>query len=448
MNTGSIGPHENNPKWARITKCVENLKDEKTSMSKEMLYGFCTKLELKGYLDEAGHWKGHGDEAKTMAEVAAFLEIPEDKVRSILTSLKEDIQFAEIKGLPIFKAGTYHDGKSTYSDADIDGMPDAFLASQSAFLRPVKVTHGGKENPLAQGIVEKIYTGIKDGAKHLFADLKNVPEALATAIRERRILGHSVEIYPQFQGQKNVVRALAFLGADIPEVKGLGDLASYVHSEDPDHIIIEFSADAQASGADKEAGSKESGKTNHQSTNQTRKEVPLEPFRTFGSQAEFDAFVQGQKAEAVKGFVPQAELDRLKSEQEAAKDATHFSEIESKVKGLMVPNDQKKALPPFVSDKLTSILKSIPRTVQFGEKGKETSTAAAIIDLFAEVKKIGLVDFSESAPATKAGTADQVATWEKEAKAEFAEIPVAYRVSSEAAYVTSYVELKKNEVKK
>lgn len=382
---------------ARIRRCVDNLIDEKTGMSKGQIYGYCTNLEKAGKLDDSGHWAKEMTEAE-MIEALQF------------------VPFAEIKGLPVFRAGSYHGGKDTYSDADIDAMPEAFEATREAFKRPVKLTHKGKENPLAFGTIDRAYTAIHNGAKTLMLDLANVPQQFADWMKAGRLLGHSVELYKQFQGKANVLRGIAFLGSDIPEVKGLtDDLSAYVAMEsEPDHITIEFTADSQEhSHEDTEAAPVGDG--SNVNSNQRKESSRVENFKQFATKEEYDAHVAALKAD----LVPKSELDALKQRQEQSEQASYFAEIDTKVAGLIKPNEHGKSLPVFVRDKLAPVLKTIPRTSQFGEAGKEVPVIDAIVSIFAEVSKVGLADYRETTGTSGSDHADT--SKEAELRKEFRE---------------------------
>ncbi len=148
--------------------------------------------------------------------------------------------FSELKGLEIFKAGTYYD--TPYSKAELEEIVEATTAliNDGKHRAPGKLGHDeaqefAKANGMmAIGWVEKLWT---DG-KSIFADFKHIPRLAAEAIKAKLYDGVSCEIYsPQMSDQefgikKLVLRAVAFLGADVPKVKGMMPLSAALAMEE------------------------------------------------------------------------------------------------------------------------------------------------------------------------------------------------------------------------
>lgn len=138
-----------------------------------------------------------------------------------------DLPTASIKGLEIFSSGKWNG--DSYNDADLDVMVSAF--NQVGFEPTVKAGHaGGQENEKkarevfgapALGYVEKIY---RQGSK-LFADLKDIPRKFADLIKAGAYKRISSEVYWNYskgdQKFSRVLKAVAFLGADIPAITNL-----------------------------------------------------------------------------------------------------------------------------------------------------------------------------------------------------------------------------------
>lgn len=420
---------------ARIGKCVDLLIDEKTGMDKGQIYGFCTNLEKQGKLRADGHW------GKTEMEE-----------RELIDALKFE-SFAEIKGLPIFTAGSFHGGKDNYTDTDIDSMVSEFDATKADFKRPVKLTHKDSQNEqtASLGTIDRVYAGIRNGAKTLYADLADIPGKLVQAIKDRRILGHSVEIYPTYKGKRNVLRALAFLGDDVPEVKGLGDLKAYVYGSSDPFITINFAesiAVASATGDDTAASSEDgshSTSTNHKEAKVEfcKLTMPDGSVRTFATEDEFKVYHNSQIEAAKSGTVPKSQFDALQAQVETNAQTAYFAEIDNLVSGLFVKNDKGEALPPFVKDKLIPVLKSIPRTIQFGETGKEQSPVKAIVSIFAEIAKTGLVPLTEQVKTSNDPTKSaDVVKLTNEAKKLFSEGGAIEGVTEEK-FIAAYIDANK-----
>ena len=149
-----------------------------------------------------------------------------------------------LTGVEIFRAGTYvikhPDGTQetvTYSNNDVKEMSEngnALLAGQH-YEAPAKLGHS-EDQKVAQaaglpaaGWVTRLYTKTSEFGEKLVADFKQVPAKLAEAIRRGRYKFTSSEIYDpkdteshfgEFGIKGFTLRAVAFLGADIPVVKG------------------------------------------------------------------------------------------------------------------------------------------------------------------------------------------------------------------------------------
>lgn len=155
-----------------------------------------------------------------------------------LLALLDAEKYAEIKGVEIFRPGTWH-GR-VYSAEDMEIMAansNAMLPYFRAKLRwspesySVKINHGAQSPFLqraAMGMSARYYTKIVDGETRLFADFANVPDLLAKAVKYH-FPERSVEKYRYFRHPDtgaiipDVISAVAFLGAIPPEVKGLSD---------------------------------------------------------------------------------------------------------------------------------------------------------------------------------------------------------------------------------
>jgi hypothetical protein len=133
----------------------------------------------------------------------------------------------KLMGAEVFSTGT-HNGLE-FSDADLDGIVEAFAALESSSRIPLKFGHNN-EQPFtdgqpALGWVERVW---KDGGK-LLADFVGLPEVVFNAIKGGLYKNVSIELLKDFSrsGDKIypwVLDAVALLGADIPAVRGLKDL--------------------------------------------------------------------------------------------------------------------------------------------------------------------------------------------------------------------------------
>lgn len=135
-----------------------------------------------------------------------------------------------IPRVDIFQTGKWN--SDVYSEADLDHMVAAF--DKVGFQPPVKAGHeeGQDKNPElrqrlfgapALGYVGRIY---REGKK-LFADLINVPKRFGELIKAGTYKRISSEIYWSYKDEASnityplVLKAVAFLGADIPALTSL-----------------------------------------------------------------------------------------------------------------------------------------------------------------------------------------------------------------------------------
>lgn len=147
------------------------------------------------------------------------------------------IEFAEMKGVEIFRTGTWKGSKQvTITEDDLDAMVASFdaLAPTAGLRPPLKLGHsdaqkfmrqGGSGAP-ALGWVDRIW---RDGNRVL-ADFSSVPGTLLDMIKRRLYNSLSIELFQsyEFEGTvyRNVLAAVAILGAELPAVKGLKELSA------------------------------------------------------------------------------------------------------------------------------------------------------------------------------------------------------------------------------
>ncbi len=133
------------------------------------------------------------------------------KTQEEVLTFSEDVQEVEI-----FKAGDYGD-KGKYSEADIEQIAKDY--NPAIHEAPITLDH--KQTGPAYGWVE----GIKAVGGKLIAKIKDVQPAFMEALQKGLYKKKSVELYKTFKGTgRPYLRALTFLGAQVPEVKGLADL--------------------------------------------------------------------------------------------------------------------------------------------------------------------------------------------------------------------------------
>jgi len=157
-----------------------------------------------------------------------------------------------IEAVPILKVGKWTDMYGTNVEFTIDDL-DEIARNTNALLKtdlvepPLKLGHSENQK-LAQedgypaiGYVSKVYR-LGDT---LFADFVNIPEKVYNLIKNRAYSKVSAEVYTNFkhpETNENIgktLRAVALLGADLPAIKGLGDIEK-IYNREGDYQVLNF----------------------------------------------------------------------------------------------------------------------------------------------------------------------------------------------------------------
>ncbi len=149
---------------------------------------------------------------------------------------------ADLKNIEVFATGTWNGSKKTVVDtAMLDRIVENFntLSKISGFAVAGKLGHNDAPGVPAMGWVSAL---VRKG-NTLLADFANVPPDLIDKITNKQYNSVSVEIWPQvtYEGKvhKDVLGAVAFLGAEWPAVKGLKPLSeSLFVSNGQDQILF------------------------------------------------------------------------------------------------------------------------------------------------------------------------------------------------------------------
>jgi hypothetical protein len=118
--------------------------------------------------------------------------------------------------IEIFRAGSYG-WKGTYTTADVEAMAADYVPEFHE--APVTMDHDGWGKAL--GWVKSVATK----GEVLTARIHNLADEFVEMLRAGELKKRSVEIYRQFEATgRPYLRAVTFLGAGVPEVKGLADI--------------------------------------------------------------------------------------------------------------------------------------------------------------------------------------------------------------------------------
>jgi len=142
--------------------------------------------------------------------------------------------------MEVFRAGDYGPGRR-FSEADVRRIAASY--DRSVHEAPITVDHT-KSGP-AWGWVR----GLKAAGAKLVATVGQMPEAFRELVRGGRYKKRSAEIYPSFTlaGGEPYLRAVTFLGARPPEVKGLAEVA-LAEAESDDVVRVAFTEGARTTG--------------------------------------------------------------------------------------------------------------------------------------------------------------------------------------------------------
>jgi hypothetical protein len=168
-----------------------------------------------------------------------YLSQNELKALGRLMGALRPAKLATVRGAEIFQAGVHRN--ITYTVDDLKDMVTNFSAGRGAVDPPLVVGHDDDQSFLsdsglpAAGWLIRVY---RRGAK-LFGDFGGVPRSIAKLINARAYRKVSAEVYdeppegapPACKGK--MLRRVALLGGDLPQIKTLSDLPLAEYSERP-----------------------------------------------------------------------------------------------------------------------------------------------------------------------------------------------------------------------
>lgn len=307
--------------------------------------------------------------------------------------------------IEIFRAGQYPEG--AFSIADLDTIVKRY--DPKVHEAPVRLDH--KDGP-AYGWVE----GLRRDGDVLIAKLKDLAQPFVDAVRARRFKKRSAEFWTKKFSDGPYLKAVAFLGAAIPAVKGLADVA---FADGGESITVTFEEEesmgetvktvAEGAGAVAAAVVKTFTEAEHQAIVEAERKRAAEETLAQFSEARATAEKERKRAE-------EAEARVRKMEDDARKNEIHTFCEALKKDGKLLPAWQEKGLEQFmmsldgseavkfseqeqgVKSRLAwfqEFLGGLPEVVQFGETKLPAGKAAAPAPEAAvrEInKKIGLSD--------------------------------------------------------
>lgn len=224
-------------------------------------------------------------------------------------------EFADIRDVEVFSVGTWKGSKTiTVTGEMLDDMVRAFndlSAKVNGYLPPIKLGHTDAQRFLKQDTGAPALgwvSALRRVGDKVIADFKDVPSSLVDLIRRRLYNSVSIEVMPQveYAGQtfKNVLSAVAVLGAELPAVKGLKELsASLFDATLNERIVL----------SEREQGQTMAGEAMY-------------------TQAQLDALIEAAVHKAKQTFATEqnAALTAMTAERDAAKTALAAAQAETK----------------------------------------------------------------------------------------------------------------------
>ena len=143
------------------------------------------------------------------------------------------------EAIPVFKAGTWKGREYSIADLDEIVRNTNSLIKSNKHTPPLKLGHNEAQELLKNDGLPNAGFGVnfyRNGST-IFCEFADMPQMVADLVQAKRYSEVSIELYDDFvhpDTQENiglVIRAIALLGADIPAVKGLGDIHKIFHSE-------------------------------------------------------------------------------------------------------------------------------------------------------------------------------------------------------------------------
>lgn len=198
----------------------------------------------------------NAEEVSTTTTSTASESLAEDQKAS------DESETQNLENIEIFQAGTWKDVE--YTNADLDEIAANFIKLKDQIKPPVKLGHNDKQELLktdgmpAAGWI----TSLKRVGDKLVADISDMPNKIAQIVKNKGYARISSEIYTNLKDSQGkihgkVLKAIAFLGQDIPHLKSLDDIVAQYDSLDNEYRSVIFMADAKKDVKEEETKTEE-----------------------------------------------------------------------------------------------------------------------------------------------------------------------------------------------
>lgn len=310
-----------------------------------------------------------------------------------------------MKFFEIFKAGTYPQGK--FTKEQIEEIAKNY--DPSFCEAPITLDH--EQSGPAFGWVESV----KADKGVLKATFKDVTDDLKTFVNDGKYRKISVEIYRELEGKKPYLKAVSFLGASIPQVKGMES----VQFKEGESDVYTFEVEPlKEDKPDKKDDEKEIQDLKNQVSDLEEKintfkekETSSETIKTLKTKIETltnELSTFKEKASDKDGI--QKELDYLKNK---IRDNEFDNFVEKHLeKGILIPANKDVVLKIFKEldnvkkfdsasnavEDFKTFVASLPKQIEFEEVAtkKKATTPTADHDEFADASEESLEIFNEA----------------------------------------------------
>ena len=309
-----------------------------------------------------------------------------------------------MKFFEVFKAGTYPQGK--FTKEQIEEMAKNY--DPSFCEAPITLDH--EQSGPAFGWVESL----KAEKGVLKAAFKDVTEDLKSFVNDGKYRKVSIEIYRELEGKKPYLKAVSFLGASIPQVKGM----EAVQFKEGESDIYTFEVAVEEDKPDKKDEEKEIADLKNQVNDLEEK------INTFKKQESSKDIIVNlkTKVEDLTGelatFKEKAsDKDGIQKELDYLKNKIRDNEFENFVekqleKGTLIPANKDVVLKIFKEldnvkkfdstsnavEDFKTFVASLPKQIEFEEVAtkKKATTQTADHDEFADASEESLEIFNEA----------------------------------------------------
>ena len=294
-----------------------------------------------------------------------------------------------LEALEIFSTGNWHG--EDYTTADLDGIVEAFPAV--GFKPPLKLGHSENQKLLnasgmpAAGWINRIY---RKGQK-LLADVVDIPSKVYDLLQKKAYDRVSVELYMDYEDTPNkkqwpiALKALALLGAEIPEVTNLDAIASLYNDEEGHKFrVVLYDQQNQKEGNDLNKHREDIGMTDQEKKDLESAQKAIKEFEAKLAEKDTLLVKMGKSNEDM-----QKSIDELAGNLSTERTSRRKDRINQKVREFVTARKISPAQSPYLETLLNAMPSTEEVTVKFQRDDKEVEdkmTAEIAFDKFIDAQ--------------------------------------------------------------